>query len=104
MLFNPLKYIPIVAVLLVAGFALVATPATAAVVPRLSVTDEVKDVTGKQDTLGIQIYGIRAEPVSFELTITFQTDSNNVNTPVTGFGDDDEDIVLFAADSTTIHY
>ena len=57
------------------------------------------------NTLGIQRYGIRAEDVPFELTVTFFDDNNtsndktdDVNTPVTGF--DVSDIVLNAADSS----
>ena len=103
MLYNKLKFILIFTVLIVAGLAFVAAPATAAVVPRLEVADELEDVQGQANTEGIQVYGIRAETVSFELTVTFQntvsTPLPNANTPVTGFGDDDEDIVLFAADS-----
>ena len=102
MFFNKLKFILIFAVLLVAGLAVVAIPATAAVIPVLSVPDEVKDVEGEVDTEGIQVYGIRAEPVSFELTITFQDvtrGANPVNIPVTDFGDDN-DLRLFAADSS----
>ena len=92
MLFNKLTYPLVFAVLLVAGLAFVATPATAAVTPVLSVPD------ADEETDGIQIYGIRAETVTFELTITFQDDQNNANTPVTGF--DAEDIKLFPADSS----
>ncbi len=104
MFFNKLIYPLVFAVLLVAGLAFIATPATAAVVPRLEVTDELEDVegVGNENTQGIQVYGLRGESVSFELTVTFQDTNStppNVNTPVTGFGDDDEDIVLFAADS-----
>ena len=95
MFFNKLKFILIFAVLLVIGLAFVATPATEAVTPVLSVPDEVANVDTEPDTLGIQVYGIRAESVSFELTIAFQ--NNAVNTPVTGF--DATDIELFAADS-----
>ena len=101
MLFNKLTCHLVFAVLLVAGLAFVAIPATAAVTPVLSVPDEVENVPGEADTQGIQVYGIRAEPISFELTITFQdnSDTNNpVNTPVTGF--DVNDIELFAADSS----
>ena len=107
MLFNKLTCHLVLAVLLVAGFAFVAIPATAAVKPVLSVPDEVADDEIDpidQDTLGIQVYGIRAESVTFELTITFQNipDLNNPppnpgNTPVTGF--EIEDIDLIAADS-----
>ena len=99
MLFNKLRYRLVFAVLLVAGLAFVATPATEAVTPVLSVSDEVEDVPGEADTIGIQVYGIRDEPVSFELTITFQNDPNAdppVNTRVTGF--DVDDIVLQALD------
>ena len=100
MFFNKLTHFLTIALFLVAGFIFLATPASAAVVPRLAVADEVEDVTGEQNTQGIQVYGIRAEPVSFELTVTFQTEGDPpMNTRVTGFGDDDEDIVLFAADS-----
>ena len=102
MFFNKSRLILILAVLLVAGSIFLATPALAVVVPRLVVADELEDATGvgNENTQGIQVYGIRGESVSFELTVTFQnTASDNVNTPVTGFGDDDEDIVLFAADS-----
>jgi len=101
MLFNKLKFILIFAVLFVAGLAFVAPPAAMAVTPVLSVPDEVANVETEPDTLGIQRYGIRAEPVSFPLTITFQADPNvdpPVNTPVTGF--DAEDIQLIAADSS----
>ena len=92
MFFNKLTYPLVLAVLLVAGLAFVATPATATVKPLLSVTDE------DTNTVGTQVYGIRAESVSFRLTITFQdTTNNNANTPVTGF--DVSDIVLNAVDS-----
>ncbi len=98
MLFNKLKFILIFAVLLVAGLVFVATPATAAVAPVLSVPDEIENVPGEADTEGIQVYGIRAEPVPFELTVTFQENSDPpVNTPVTGF--EVEDIELIAAGS-----
>ena len=100
MFFNKLKFILVFAVLLVAGLAFVATPATAAVTPVLSVPDDVENVGEDDDpTQGIQVYGIRAESVSFELTITFQDDTNMPpdNTPVTGF--DTTDIVLQALDS-----
>ncbi|MXV84174.1 hypothetical protein F4X88_06525 [Candidatus Poribacteria bacterium] len=101
MLFNKLKFISIFAVLLVAGLAFVVTPATAAVTPKLSVPDEVPNVGGSDDpSQGIQRYGLRAESVFFELTITFQDNSDPpVNTPVTGF-DDDGDIVLLAVDGS----
>ena len=98
MLFNKLTCHLVFAVLLVAGLTFVATPGTAAVTPVLSVPDEVENVTDEADTQGIQVYGIRAEPVSFELTITFQDDpdSNNpVNTPVTGFDATDIEVVCF---------
>ena len=103
MFFNKLTYPLIFAVLLVMGLAFVATPATEAVTPVLSVPDEVADDETKpidQDTIGIQVYGIRAESVSFELTITFQDNpnaNNPVNTPVTDF--DATDIELFAFDA-----
>lgn len=101
MLYNKLKFILIFAVLIVAGLAFVAAPATAAVTPDLSVPDEVEDVADEANTEGIQRYGIRAEPVSFPLTITFQDDqNNNANTPVTGF--DGNDIVLQALDSDDV--
>ena len=96
MLFNKLTCHLVFAVLLVVGLAFVAIPPTAAVTPVLSVPDEVEDVTGEADTQGIQVYGIRAENVTFELTITFQEDPDAVS-PVTGF--DAEDIQLVAADS-----
>ena len=103
MLFNKLKFILVFAVLLVAGLAFIATPATTVVTPVLSVPDEVADDEIEpidQDTIGIQRYGIRAEPVSFPLTITFQNDRvPPVKTPVTDF-DDDDDLRLFAADSS----
>lgn len=93
MFFNK-SVLPLVfTMLLVAGLAFVATPATAVVTPVLSVTDV------DEDTAGIQVYGIRTESVPFELTVTFQdTADNNANTPVTGF--DVTDIKLVAADST----
>ena len=98
MFFNKLRYPLVLVVLLVAGFAFVAAPATAAVVPVLSVPDELANDPENEDTQGIQVYGIRAESVSFELTITFQDDSNPpVNTLVTGF--DVSDIVLQALDN-----
>ncbi|MDE0467203.1 MAG: Ig-like domain-containing protein [Candidatus Poribacteria bacterium] len=91
MFFNKLRYPLVWAVLIVAGLAFVAVPATAQVTPILSVTDE------DDTTNGTQVYGIRAESVSFELTVTFQ-DSNDANTPVTGF--DVSDIELNAAGSS----
>lgn len=95
MFFNKLTYPLVLVVLLIAGLAFVATPSTAAVEAKLSVPDE--DTT---TTDSIEVYGIRAEDVSFELTVTFQDDTQNppVNTPVTGF--DISDIVLNAADSS----
>ena len=68
MFFNRLKFILVFAVLLIAGLAFVATPATEAVTPVLSVPDELADdetVPIDQDTAGIQVYGIRAESVNF---------------------------------------
>ncbi len=101
MFFNKLRYPLVLVVLLVAGLAFVAVPVTEAVTPVLSVPDELENVQGDDNTQGIQVYGIRAESVSFELTITFQdgpTASPPVNTPVTDF--DVSDIQLNAADST----
>ena len=101
MFFNKSTYPLVLILLLVAGFIFLATPATAEVVPVLEVPDELADVDGDADTTGIQRYGIRAEPVSFPLTITFQDISNRdnpVNTAVTGFGADD--IKLIAVDSS----
>ena len=106
MFFNKLKFILVFAVLLAAGFAFVATPVTAQqpnvksdLKPVLTVPDDVPEVQGDSSTTGIQVYGIRAEPVSIELTVTFQDTSSTpaMNIPVTGF--DVTDIVLFAADS-----
>lgn len=105
MFFNRSRFILIFAVLLVVGFAFVVTPATVNaaavdVAPVLLVPDELEDVGEVDDpTRGIQVYGIRAEAVSFELTITFQDDTRNppVNTPVTDF--DATDIVLQALDN-----
>ena len=96
MFFNKLRYPLVLAVLLVAGLAFVATPATEAVTPVLSVPDELTADPETADTEGIQVYGIRAEDVSFELTVTFQDDTSNppVNTSVNGF--DATDIELFA--------
>ena len=96
MFFNKLTYPLVLAVLLVAGLAFIVTPATAQrVIPVLSVPDED---TGTGST-GIQVYGIRSETVSFELTVTFQDLSDPpVNTAVTGF--DISDIQLYAADSS----
>ena len=101
MFFNKLRYPLVLVVLFVAGLVFVAAPATEAVTPVLSVPDELEDVTSDDNTQGIQVYGIRSETVSFELTVTFQDDpdaANPVNTPVTGF--DVDDIMLHAADSS----
>ncbi|MDE0690259.1 MAG: Ig-like domain-containing protein [Candidatus Poribacteria bacterium] len=108
MFFNRLTYPLVLAVLLVAGLAFIVTPATAApddVKPVLSVPDDVPDVGDNNDpTQGIQVYGLRAEPVSFDLTVTFIDDkgtpddtTDDSNTPVTGF--DVSDIVLQGLDS-----
>ena len=81
------------------GLPSLAVPATEAVTPVLSVPDELTADPETADTRGIQVYGIRAESVSFELTVTFQADPTvdpPVNTPVTGF--DVTDIELFAFD------
>ena len=92
MLFNKSKFILIFAVLLVAGLAFATTRATAAVTPVLSVPD------ADDTTSDVEVYGIRAETVTFDLTITFQNNANSpLNTPITGF--DVTDIVLIAADS-----
>ncbi|MCY3549193.1 MAG: lamin tail domain-containing protein [Candidatus Poribacteria bacterium] len=97
MFFNKLRYPLVLVVLFVAGLAFVATPATEAVTPVLSVPDELTADPDTADTEGIQVYGIRAESVSFELTITFGDGSNPpMPTPVTGF--DATDIELFAFD------
>ena len=101
MFYNKLRYPLVLAVLLVAGLVFVATPSTEAVTPVLSVPDELANDDDDRNTQGIQVYGIRSETVSFELTITFQDDptaANPVNIPVTGFNNDD--IVLHAADSS----
>ena len=90
MFFNKSLYAFVFAVLLISGLAFFAIPATAVVTPVLSVTDV------DEDTTGIQVYGIRAESVPFELTVTFQDQGTNAE--VTGFGVDD--IELFAADSS----
>ena len=100
MFFNKLTYPLVLAVFLVMGLAFVAISPTSAVEPVLSVPDEVANDDNDPDTQGIQVYGIRAESVSFELTVTFQDDPNAtppVNTPVTGF--DVSDIVLQALDN-----
>ena len=99
MFFNKLRYLLVLAVLLVAGLAFVVVPATAAVVPVLSVPDELENDPNDPNTQGIQRYGIRAESLPFPLTITFQDDTTDppVNTPVTGF--DISDIVLQGLDS-----
>ena len=92
MLFNKSKFILIFAVLLVAGLAFATTRATAAVTPVLSVPD------ADDTTSDVEVYGIRAETVTFDLTITFQNNANPpVNTTITGF--DVTDILLTAADS-----
>ena len=93
MFFNKSLLSLVCAMLFVASLAFLAIPATAAVTPVLSVTDE------DDARSGIQVYGIRAESVSFELTVTFQEDinDNNTNTQVTGF--EASDITLHAADS-----
>lgn len=83
MFFNKLRYSLVWAVLFVAGLAFIAIPVTAQQ-PGLSVTDENEETAGI-----IEIYGIRAEPVTFELTITFAE-------AVTGFTKDN--IVLQALD------
>lgn len=96
MFFNKLKFILVFAVLLIAGLAFVAPSVTTAELVVLSVTDE--DTTTQN---AIEVYGIRAESVSFQLTITFQDDNNPpVNTQVDGF--DATDIKLFAADGSDI--
>ena len=99
MFFNKLRYPLVLVVLIVAGLAFVAVPVTEAVTPVLSVPDEVPDVGEDDDpTQGIQVYGIRAEDVSFELTITFGDSADPpVPIPVTGF--DATDIELFAFDA-----
>ena len=106
MFFNKSTCPLVLAVLLVAGFVFLAIPLTVQAAeitagePVLEVPDEIENVQGEPNTLGIQVYGIRGESVSFELTVTFQEDPNAdppVNTPVTGF--DATDIELFAADS-----
>ena len=80
MLFNKLTCHLVFAVLLVAGLAFVATPATA----QLSVVDADTAATAP----GIQVSGYAGQPVTFELTITFPEGQ------VTGFGDADTDISL----------
>ncbi len=90
MFFNKSLRALVFAVLLMAGLAFLAIPTTAAVKPVLSVTDV------DEDTTGIQVYGIKAESVPFELTVTFQDQGTNAE--VTGFGVDD--IELFAADNS----
>ncbi len=103
---NKLTHFLTIALLLVAGFVFLATPAPAqqlninpSLKPVLTVPDQIENVKTEPDTMGIQVYGTRAESVTFELTVTFQNtaDSPAVNTPVTGF--DVTDIQLFAADS-----
>ena len=78
MLFNKLTCPLVFAVLLVAGLAFVATPATG----QLSVVD------ANTTTPGIQVTGYAGQPVAFEVTITFPEGQ------VTGFGDADTDIGL----------
>ena len=102
MLFNKLTCHLVFAVLLVAGLAFVATPATAQQQPQLNigtVTPVLSVPDADTETVGIQVYGIKTETITFELTITFEdTSNNNAATPVTGF--DDTDIALTAADSS----
>ena len=102
MLFNKLTCPLVFAVLLVAGLAFVATPATAQQQPQLNigtVTPVLSVPDADTETVGIQVYGIKTETITFELTITFEdTSNNNAATPVTGF--DDTDIALTAADSS----
>ena len=81
MLFNKLTCHLVFAVLLVAGLAFVATPAIA-VDGELSVTDE------DNVEIGIQVSGFEGQPVTFDLTITFEE-------PVIGL--DKADLVLTAA-------
>lgn len=106
MFFNRLTYSLVFTVSLIAGFAFLAICGTAQGQgrqinpgnPVLEVTDEIANDPTDPSTQGIQIYGIRAESVTFELTIAFPNNSAPpVNTPVTGF--DATDIKLFAADS-----
>ena len=104
MFFYKLRYPLVLVVLIVAGFVfLTKTAETAEIIagtPVLEVPAQLANDPHDPNTLGIQVYGIRAEDVSFELTVTFQVDPNvdpPVNTPVTGF--DATDIELFAADS-----
>ena len=91
MLFKKLTLPLIFAILFVAGLAFFTTLATANVTPVLTVTDMDDAVAD------IQVYGIKAESVTFELTVTFQN-AEGVNTEVTGF--DVSDIELIAADSS----
>ena len=79
MLFNKLTCPLVFAVLLVAGFAFIATPATA----QLSVVD-----TDDTTIAGIQVTGYAGQPVAFELTVRFPEGE------VTGFGDEVSDIGL----------
>ena len=99
MLFNKLTYPLVFTVLLVAGLAFVTTPATAVLQADLSVAD------ADTETAGIQVYGLRAETVTFELTVTFFDDAgtgsdktDDSNTPVAGF--DVNDIMLNTANSS----
>ena len=94
MFFNKSLLSFVFAMFLVVGLTIVAAQAQT-VTPVLSVTDELADDPADPDTLGIQVYGLRAESVPFDLTVTFQ-DTNNANTPVNGF--DASDITLHAAD------
>ena len=109
MLFNKLKFILVFAVLLVVGFIFLAMPAPAQLKvnsdlkPVLTVTDEVANVDDEPDTLGIQVYGIRAESVTFELTITFQDTTKTLpDTPVTGFDATDIELFAFAANGNPV--
>ena len=78
MLFNKLTCPLVFAVLLVAGLAFVATPATG----QLSVVD------ANTTTPGIQVSGYAGQPVAFELTVRFPEGE------VTGFGDEVSDIEI----------
>ena len=80
MLFNKLTCHLVFAVLLVAGLAFVATPATA----QLSVVDTDTAATAP----GIQASGYAGQPVAFELTVRFPEGE------VTGFGAEVGDIKL----------
>ena len=91
MLFKKSTFPLIFTILLVAGLAFFTTLATANVTPILTVPDMDDAVAD------IQVYGIRAESVTFELTVAFQN-AGGVNTQVIGF--DVSDIELIAADSS----